>query len=306
MISNKELQFINTWAKKTPYPGREYSEETCEILKEAFQTYKKDYENKEYDIILSNSEEINFEILQSNICHMLGISTKDLLSDYHSEFRKKILGIDRATSYELIEAIVDNIDKIMEYEDEGKRKILNYYRIRVKCAIFDKMLDLSKFNFGCINFDKEKFSKENGYDVSWTSTKLLYSVSNEAVCPYFMVGIKPEKNTEKQDHSTTEEEPEEFIGTKKNEKYIVESLMAPYQPKQFFINQEVVIPTQILTNDGETFNKKIASPNEKLALLNTYKAIINKYQIPNRMNIYGDYETMLSEIENSKRFMKRY
>ena len=142
----------------------------------------------------------------------------------------------------------------MAYEDEGKRKILNYYRIRVKCAIFDKMLDLSKFNFGCINFDKEKFLEENGFEVSWTSTKLLYSLSNEAVCPYFMVGIKQEKGIEKQDQSTIEE-PEEIVNSKKNEKFIVESLMAPYQPKQFFINQEVVIPTQILTNDGDLFHR---------------------------------------------------
>ena len=82
--------------------------------------------------------------------------------------------------------------------------------------------------------------------------------------------------------------------------------MAPTNPKHFFTNQEIVIPTQILTDSGDKLNKKIASPNEKLALLNTYKAIISQYQIPNRMNIYGDYEAMLSEIENSKRFIKRY
>ena len=168
MISNKELQFINTRAEKTPYPGREYSEETMFILKEAFEVYKKNYENKKYNIIFSNAEEINFEILPKNICHMLGIQSKDLLSDFYTDFRQKILGIDRATSYDLINLIIENAVKIMNYEETGNGQILNHYRIRVKCAIFDKMLDLSKFNFGCINFDREKFSKENGYDVSWT------------------------------------------------------------------------------------------------------------------------------------------
>ena len=43
-----------------------------------------------------------------------------------------------------------------------------------------------------------------------------------------------------------------------------------------------------------------ATPEEKIQLLTMYKSIINEYNIPNRINIYGDYETMLNDLSNSK------
>ena len=42
-----------------------------------------------------------------------------------------------------------------------------------------------------------------------------------------------------------------------------------------------------------------AKPNEKIALLNQYKSIINQYKLPNRLNIYGDYESMLVHQEQT-------
>ena len=82
-------------------------------------------------------------------------------------------------------------------------------------------------------------------------------------------------------------------------KYIVETLIAPTNVDNFFNEQEVVIPTQILITTEEKMDKIEAKPNEKIALLNQYKSIINQYKFPNRLNIYGDYESMLVHQEQT-------
>ncbi len=62
MITTRELGYVATWAQKAPYPGMKYAEQAVEKLFEAVENYEKFYANKEYDIILSNSEQISFEI----------------------------------------------------------------------------------------------------------------------------------------------------------------------------------------------------------------------------------------------------
>jgi len=76
-------------------------------------------------------------------------------------------------------------------------------------------------------------------------------------------------------------------------KYIAETLLACSNPKSFFVSQEVIIPTQILTDDNGYLNKRIATSNEKIKLLKEYQNIVNQYNIPNMINIYGDYYSML-------------
>ena len=44
----------------------------------------------------------------------------------------------------------------------------------------------------------------------------------------------------------------------------------------------------------EKMDKIEATPSEKIALLNQYKSIIETYNLPNMINIYGDYENMLA------------
>ena len=119
---------------------------------------------------------------------------------------------------------------------------------------------------------------------------MLFIPSNESVCPYFMVGIRLSGE-----------------GTVENviPKYIVTSLMAPRDPKNFFENQEVIIPTQILVSDNDTLTRLIATPNEKIQLLTMYKNIINTYGIPNRININSDYEAMLNEQNNQQKIIRK-
>ena len=81
-----------------------------------------------------------------------------------------------------------------------------------------------------------------------------------------------------------------------NKTYIPASTLAPLNPKSFFENQEVIIPTQILITDEERLIKKTATASEKIKLLTLYKSIINEYQIPNNINIYGDYESLLNDM----------
>ena len=46
--------------------------------------------------------------------------------------------------------------------------------------------------------------------------------------------------------------------------------------------------------------KRTASPEEKIALLNQYRLIINEYSLPNRINIYGDYAAILNNDAKAK------
>ena len=82
--------------------------------------------------------------------------------------------------------------------------------------------------------------------------------------------------------------------------YFVSTLLAPQEQKQYFDNQKVIIPTQILISDNADLKKLQATADEKIKLLTMYKNIIHEYKLPNKINIYGDYEAMLNEISNSK------
>ena len=84
--------------------------------------------------ILSNGEQILFEILSMNLSHMLGIDYKSLSSDYMLSFREEVLNISgNARSFDLLEAIIKNINDVLKYDYDNNGKILNYYRIMIKC-----------------------------------------------------------------------------------------------------------------------------------------------------------------------------
>ena len=281
MITTRELNYVSSWASKAPYPGMKYAEQATEKLFDAVGNYDKFYANKMYDIILSNGEQMSFEILSKNLCHMLGIDYKNLASDYFESFREDVLELTGPVkSYDLLKAILNKVEDILKYDYENGGKILNYYRIMVKCAIFDKLSDFSRFNFGVINFESDKYASEVGSIYKGNTKKIFYVQSNEAVAPYFMMGVLPSG-----DPTDLEYNPD---------KYAVETLIAPTNPKSFFSGQEVVIPTQILTITEENMIKTEATASEKLALLNQYKSIINNYNLKSKLNISGDYENILA------------
>lgn len=280
MITNKELGYVISWANKVPYPGIAYAKMAADNLVNAFDNFNKYYSGKEYDVVLSNGEEFLFEILNMNLCHMLGIDYRNLSGSYFDTFRKQVIpDFNDTGSYDLLKAIINNIDDVLKYDLNIGGKLLNYYRIVIKCAIFDKLSDFGKFNFGVINFDKNTYINNSKRNINSNSEKYLYVQSNEGVAPYFMMGIIPQNGFNIEDSTP--------------EKYAVETLMAPVNADDFFREQEVVIPTQILVTTDKAMSRKEASPEDKIALLNQYRSIISTYGLNNRLNIYGDYEAML-------------
>lgn len=297
MITKKELEYVDSWARKCPNPGKNYSEETLYMLKEAVDTYRKLYLGRNYSIIFSNGEEIQYELLEKNLAHMLGIDYKNISNEYFDQFRKRILGLDNGytfSSYQLLCSIIENIDKLIDYDSHNGCKAINYYKVRIKCEIFGKLSDFSKFNFGCINFNPTTYERIKGKPFSGNSTKFLFVPSNEGVCPYFMIGIKEDADSiTSSSDSYDDTEP-------RNNGYITETSIAPSTPQNFFQEQEFIIPTQILMSTDDILEKMNATPEEKINLLNMYKAIITKYGLPNMLNIQNDYEVLLAEASRTR------
>ena len=283
MVSSKELRYVNSWASKIPMPGVEYSSEVMNSIRECYEIYNKKYKDKQYSIIFSNGEEIDFEIMTKNLCHMLGIDYDNIKGDYFDIYRKEVFGISsdiNFSSYDLLEMILEKADKIVEMDNDSSvsAKVVNYYKSCVKCAIFKKFSNFENFDFAAINY----FGDNEKYDYS--KQKMLFIPSNELVTPYFLMGIKQ-----------SDEEAIKGI-------YYVNSLVAPQNYINFFDNQEVIIPTQILISDNNNLKKINATADEKLRLLSLYKNIINQFSLPNKMNISGDYEVMLNEFTKVKKY----
>lgn len=306
MISKKELGYISGWANKVPYPGDDYAEEAMDKLKQAEKLYREIYANNKYNITLSNNEEIELEIKDKNIAHMLGIDFKNLSQDLFADFRRDILDIspeEYLNSYTLLQRIIENSDKVINYDKTSDYlKILNYYKVSVKSDILSKFGNLADFKFGCINFDKNEFLKNaNVSHHNSNSTKYLYVPSEEPVSPYFLMGILMNSTKSYYQDDESYDESELQIN---NNPYIIETSIAPIDTKSYFQNQEVVIPTQILKDSNRELTKINATPTQKKALLKEYRSIITEYGINNRINIYSDYLSMLSEEEQQKKLLK--
>lgn len=281
MLTIKELQYVDLWANKIPMPGEEYSLNILKEMKKCYELYNQRYKDKSFDIILSNGEEVNFEIMSKNLCHMLGIDFTNIKGDYFNRYRKEVFGdsANNFNSYDLVELILDNMDKVarMDNEPTNQAKAINYYKSSIKCEIFQKLSDFDKFNFAVIRNARpdDKVSK------------FLFMPSNEGLTPYFMMGL------------VKDETPDTSIDT-----YAVSTLLAPQNPKEYFDGTEAMIPTQLLISDNNQLTKIEATAEEKIQLLTMYQNIINKYSIPNMLNIYGDYENMLNEMSKQKTYVK--
>lgn len=307
MISKKELNYVSYWASKTPYPGDEYAYETIEKLKKAHKLFEDIYKDNKYNIIFSNNEEIELEIKSMNLAHLLGIDFKNLSGDTFREFRKNILDLDPNVnngSYALLQSIIENSDKVINFDKTSSYlKALNYYRLSVKSDIFSKLGNLSDFNYGCVVFDKDIFlesSKRLRFDAK--STKYLYMPSDEPIAPYFFMGIKPSNidNFNRMDYINEEEEENENI----QYPYIVETTIVPENPKPYFENQQVAIPTYILKDSNKELTRIIAPSSKKIELLKDYRNIVSRYNITDKMDIYGDYISLLSQDDKAKKLTR--
>ena len=283
MISRKELEYVNSYAKNAPFPGVNYATSVMDELIKAYELYKQVYMDKDFSFTFSNGEEINFELFSKNLAHMLGIDFKSLTSDAMAETVYRVLGIcnwEHLNSFEVLTRILERADDVIENDSDPKNgRIMNYYKSMIKSAIFLQLSEFDKFNFGCINFNSNIYNSNNDSSFFAQSTKLLFTQSHEAVTPYFMMGLKYSEN---------------------DRKYIPETLFAPENFETFFYGQELVLPTQILSSKEDGLVKITATNEEKIHLLNLYKSIISSYQTNSNINIYSDYENMLSSSDKEK------
>lgn len=305
MISSNELNYVSYKAHTVPYPGINYAREALEELRMALQLFNDNYNRVKYNVCFSNSSELKLEILEKNVAHMLGIDHTGLVSSYHAPFRKDVLGLSEnasVRSFELLSEIVKNADTLLDYEKSKNTRILNYYTIRVKCAIFEKIANLSNFNYGCINFDKSEYTKHSDKPFLANSEKLLFVESGEVIAPYFMMGFVKSNDYYSNYNNGSAEDCRNENTT--NTPLVVETLFAPINPKSFFDNQEVCIPTHLLFDKKDIFTKAEATPEEKIRLIKMYHEITTTYQLPNRLNTLGDYMLMLHNQQNEQNHVK--
>lgn len=287
MISNTELKYVSQAARCVPYPGDDYAKMVMDKLIQAYNIYEEKYHNNNYSLILSNGEEFEFSILPKNLCHLFGIDYKNIVSEPMEYTKENVLGIgpfDNKSAFDIISKIIERADEVIKNDSNcNNYKLLNYYRVLIKCSIFSKLSDFTSFNFGCINFDKSIYESSVNRIFKSNSKKLLFTPSDEALIPYFIMGLTLdyEKNI-----------------------YVPETLFANPDFQNFFINQELVIPIQLLINDNQNLSKIIATSEEKLNILKMYRAIVEGYQTNSFINIYNDYETVLRNDAIAKKLTK--
>lgn len=276
MISRKEIMYVDKPIGSVPYPGDEYAYQVMQELKEAYELFKEKYDGKSYSMILSDGQEFQFAILNKNLCHMLGIAAKNICGEYGEQTAQRILGIDPSITptYELLGKIIERTDDVLENDrKEGSFKLINFYKVMVKTAIFKKMTGFKDFDFGFINFDRDKYLDYTGeYGVA-NSTRYIFMPSEEVLIPYFMVG---------------------FVRNNGGDTYVPETVIAPEDYYKYFANQELVLPLQVLIDDNKDFTKLVATPQEKLKLLQRYKEIITRFKTNSSINIFNDYEATLA------------
>ena len=277
MISRRELAYVDKPLGSVPYPGDAYAYKVMSELKEAYDLFKEKYDGKSYNIMLSDKQELQFAILNKNLCHILGIAAKNICN-YGEPTAQKVLGIDypSATStYELLGKIIERMDDVIDNDSrDNTYKLINYYKVMIKTAIFKKMTGFNDFDFGVINFNKENHPDYVSEDTFAKSTKYIVMPSDEILIPYFLVG---------------------FLQNNGGNIYVPETAIAPEDYYKYFINQELVLPVQIPIEDEKDFTKLEATDQDKIKILQRYKTIISEYNTNSSINIFNDYESMLHE-----------
>lgn len=284
MISKQELQYVSNYARDIPFPGEDYAYDVINRISESLLIFKKKYEGKRYSLLLSNGEEICFEIKSKNLAHLLGIDYKTISTDINMQpLLNNVLefnNIDKINSYAVLSRIIDNGDLVIENDANNVNKFLNYYKIMVKTSCFNKLSDFNEFNFGVINFNKDIYENNFGNRFLPNSTKFVFSQNDEALIPYCMMGLKNDNGMDIM---------------------IPETFMAPTNFKDFLFQQELVLPIQLLINDDKSLSKLVATSKDKIRILNLYKSLIFQYNTESLVDIFNDYETILRKDCASKR-----
>ncbi|MBO4667659.1 MAG: hypothetical protein J5666_06000 [Bacilli bacterium] len=273
MISKKELQYVNAWESKAPFPGTDYAKATLEQMQRRYEEYNEKLRGKSFGIIFNDASECEFEIFEQNVSHLLGINYKWLTDGAYDGFIKDVLGLDPEvgfSSYTLLTKIIEHQDDVIAHDRQSSLRLLNYYKSLIKSSIFRRIGTLEEFNFGKIDLGD--------------NAKLLYMPSSEAVCPFFFVLVDKDKN-------------DEFAS-----KHYVKSLLSPSREEMsnYFHRAEgkPVIPTQIIVDDMDNLRKTVATPKDKLDMLSMHEKIS---QIAGEaITVDPDYDYVVTLMENQR------
>ena len=273
MINKEELQYASKSSISVPYPGDDYAYDTINRLSYALMMFKKRYEDKRIHLLLNNGEGLSFEIRSKNLAHLFGIDYRELTTNpVMKPLLSSVLGFGEKeviNSYELISRIIENADKVIEYDENHFHKILNYYKVMVKTTCFIKMSAFDKFNFGVINFDKRTYEKTVGKSFYPNASKYLLLPMDEELVQFCMLGLVYDK----------------YSGM-----MVPETFMTPTIFHRYFIRQEFLLPKEIVIDGNNEFKHAVASREDKKQLLNIYKSIILTYKTNSTINEVGKYK----------------
>lgn len=263
MIKKEELQFTKNNGMYIPFPGADYAYDAINRLSYALAVFKKNYENKEFNVLLSNGEDLVFKIDSRNLAYLLGIDYKRIITN--KEFLYDILEFNEnevINSYSLISKIIENADKVIEHDELGINPILNYYSIMIRTTCFIKMPSFDKFKFGVINFNK--YIYENNFRKKFypRSNKFLLIPTDEELIQFCMIGLNKYKNSET---------------------LVPETLMLPTHFEKILYQQELLIPEEILIHDVYDYERINATNENKRNILNLYKSIILMYNTKSKI-----------------------
>lgn len=258
-MNQEELKYLTMPANYAPYPDDDYAYEAINQLSRALATFRKKYENKIYTLVLSNGETINFEIKGWNLAHLLGIDYKMLTQENMKKVLHNVLELSdgyKINSLVVLNRIIENADKVIDHDEVNSIKILNYYKVMLKSSKFLNLPNFNKFDFGVLNFNKRVYNNITSSYFLPMSTKYIFSQDENELNPNYMLGLKYDEN----------------VGA-----MVPETLMVPNNFSDFIYQQQLVLPLELIINDGVYPNRIKATYEDKVRILNFYKLIVGKY-----------------------------
>ena len=261
MIKKEDAIHMNKKASHAPFPGSSFAYDAINQLSYALALYSKKYENKKYNLILSNGEEIIFEIKKNHLAHILGVDLKTIFSDKNmkQEFCKllEIGENDKLSSFEILSKMVENADLLIEHDETNKNRFFNYYRMMVKSMLFNGLPPLEKFDYGIVNFDREKFLRTFSRRFSPRAKKYLMFPTDDEEIEFCFLGFTKEN---------------------KSDVLVPEVFLTPINFRNFLYSQELLLPEELIVDGQKRSEVLVPTKTEKIQLLNLYKSIIEMYK----------------------------
>jgi hypothetical protein len=286
MISLKELENVNERDLKfVKYPGDVYAKKALLNLSKAYKLYEKIYSGASYTINFSDGDELQLEIVPSNLSHMMGLDPTSIKNFYLDlgDFDKTIDWANNLfhkgqnlRSHELLKIMADenNHDSIIKLSRLSHHTIINFYRVSIRSEAFNRFSSFLDMDFGCIKYDPKIVEKNGSEKTALKSDRILFVESNENNAPYFMMGIA--------------------IGENGNS--YIETLFADMYTEKMFKNQTITLPISVTVENEHSLIRHEATASQKLYTYKMLKEIVLKYG--SNLDIFADYSNVLARQSN--------